>query len=423
MYRLVVKKKKQILFVHQNFPGQYRYLARHYAADSHWEVMAIGERECVKRQFGLIPKGITVLGYDMPPVNDKGVSSRVKDFSRYVDRADALEKVLLRQKDNGLLPDVILAHPGWGEAMYLKEIFPQAKLICFFEYFFSTTKNNIDFDPMLSSSLNQKIHYRMSNTASLVALDAADMGVTPTQWQLSTFPKVHQQNIRVIHDGVDTATVKPSGLTCIDLTTLDNRKISLSKDDEIISYSVRNLEPSRGFHRYMEALPALQKKRPNAYVVIVGGEEKSYSVSHASGKSWREVMLNEVGSQLILDRVLFVGKIPYSTLLNLFSITSLHIYMTSPFVLSWSMMEAMACEAPILASATEPVQEVITDNQNGVLFDYFSTEDLVHKADKLLNAPELSRSLGQQARKTIIEHYDLHTVCLPQQIELIESGL
>jgi glycosyltransferase involved in cell wall biosynthesis len=418
-----VSRKKQILFVHQNFPGQYRYLARHYAEDSSWDVFAIGERSCVKRQFALIPKNITILGYDLPPVKNNDVSSRVKDFARYVDRADALEKVLSRQKANGLSPDVILVHPGWGEAMYLKEIFPESKLICFFEYYFSTTKNNIDFDPMLSSSLNQKIHYRMSNTASLIALDVADIGVSPTQWQLSTFPKVNQQNIHVVHDGVDTTKVKPSLATGIELTTIDNRNISLSKDEEIVSYSVRNLEPSRGFHRYMEALPELQKSRPNAYFVIVGGDEKSYSGSHASGKSWREVMLGEVGSQLDLERVLFVGKIPYATLLNLFSITSLHIYMTSPFVLSWSMMEAMACEAPILASGTEPVKEVIDDNKNGVLFDYFSKEDLVTKANYLLNTPDLCRSLGLQARKTIVEKYDLHTVCLPQHIKLIESDL
>ncbi|EGG94229.1 putative glycosyltransferase [gamma proteobacterium IMCC1989] len=418
-----MSRKKQILFVHQNFPGQYRYLARHYAEEPSWDVFAIGERECVKRQFALIPKNITVLGYDMPPVKNSGVSSRVKDFVRHVDRADALETVLLRQKENGLSPDVILAHPGWGEAMYLKEIFPQAKLICFFEYYFNTTKNNIDFDPMLSSSLNQKVHYRMSNTASLISLSAADVGVSPTQWQLSTFPRVYRQGIHVIHDGVDTTTVKPSETGSIELTTIDNRKVRLSSDDEIVSYSVRNLEPSRGFHRYMEALPALQKKRPNAYFVIVGGDEKSYSGAHASGKSWREVMLNEVGDQLVMDRVLFVGKIPYATLLDLFSITSLHIYMTSPFVLSWSMMEAMACEAPILASRTEPVKEVIKDNENGVLFDYFSADDLVKKANGLLENDLLREKISAEARDYIVKNYDLHSVCLPQYTKLIEGDV
>jgi len=416
-------KKKQILFVHQNFPGQYRYLARHYAEDPHWNVAAIGERACIQRQLGAVPKKIKLLAYDMPKRLSENISSRIKNFSSYVDRADALEKVLLRQKTKGLSPDVVLVHPGWGEGMYLKEIFPDAKIIYFFEYYFSTTANNIGFDPLFPVTLNQQIGYRMANTASLISLDAADVGVTPTQWQLSTFPKMYHDNIRVIHDGVDTTLVKPTGATKIQLTTLDGKAVELSVNDEIVSYSVRNLEPSRGFHRYMKALPELQKIRPNAYFVIVGGDDKSYSGAHPSGKCWREVLLEDVESQLDMSRVLFVGKIPYSTLLDLFSITRLHIYFTTPFVLSWSMLEAMACEAPVLASATQPVEEVIFDGENGFLFDYFSADDLVKKVDGLLNNDLLRKKVSEAARQYIVKYYDLRSVCLPKYLELIEKNL
>lgn len=415
--------KKQILFVHQNFPGQYRYLAKYYSENDAWECYAVGEKACVKRQLHLIPKNIKVLGYDLPEIENEGTLGRAENFSKHVFRANALEKVLLRQKHQGLDPDVILAHPGWGEALYLKEIFPKAKLICFFEYFFSTTQHNINFDPEFSSTLNQKIHYRMVNTPALLALDTADIGVCPTHWQWSTHPKEYQNKIKIIHDGIDTDIVKPSLATEVILKDTSLGDVRLSPNDEIISYSIRNLEPSRGFHCYMRALPELQRTRPNAKFIIIGGDEVSYSSRHHSGKNWREVMLSEVGDQLDMQRTIFAGKIPYHSLLDIFSITSLHIYYTTPFVLSWSLLEAMACETPILASATQPVKEVIKNGENGVLFDFFSKKEIVDKANEMLSNSNLRSLLGKQARKTIIDNYDLNSICLPQHIELIEKQL
>ena len=231
----------------------------------------------------------------------------------------------------------------------------------FFEYYFSTVQHNVFFDPEIPDNLNQQIHYRMSNTASLIGLDTADVGVCPTQWQWSTFPTEFQSKIKVIHDGVDTTVVKPQSVNELKLKNNSQGDVTLHHNDEIISYSVRNLEPSRGFHRFMRILPQLQQRRPQARFVIVGGDEKSYSSKHPSGKTWREVMLDEVGDQLDMSRIIFAGKIPYNKLLQLFSITSLHLYWTTPFVLSWSLMEAMACEAPILASRTPPVEEMVKD--------------------------------------------------------------
>jgi glycosyltransferase involved in cell wall biosynthesis len=421
--RVGSKNKKQILFIHQNFPGQYRYLAKYYAELNDWDVYAVGEKACVQRQLHSIPKNITLLGYVIPKALPKQVSPRVESMAGYVARADVLESLLLRQKAEGLDPDIILAHPGWGEGLYLKEIFPRARLVYFFEFYFSTTQYNINFDPDFPSTLNQQISYRMSNTATLVSLDVADVGISPTQWQFSTHPKAFQSKIKVIHDGVDTSIVKPRQPVDIVFSHLPAGEITLSPDDEIITYSVRNLEPSRGFHRYMRALPDLQKARPKARFIIIGGDEKSYSGAHASGKSWREVMLEEVGGRLDMGRVVFLGKIPYERLLDLFSMTALHIYMTTPFVLSWSLMEAMACEAPVLASSTEPVIEVIEDGENGFLFDYFSQKELIEKVSLLMENPELRKNVSKKARQTVVERYDLHTVCLPQHIALIDEQL
>ncbi|ODS22987.1 hypothetical protein AB835_11290 [Candidatus Endobugula sertula] len=413
----------QILFVHQNFPGQYRYLVQYYSQQPEWDVYAIGEKDCVKRQLHLIPKGITVLGYDMPKVAKGNIPHNIKYTVDHTVRADALAAVLCRQKKKGLNPSVILAHPGWGEGLYLREIFPSAKLIYFFEYYFSTVKYNINFDPEFPSGLAQQLHYRLNNATNLVSLDVADIGVSPTYWQQSTYPKEYHSKIRVIHDGVNTQLVKPRLAKSVTFKNSSHGELTLRHTDEMITYSVRNLEPSRGFHRYMRALPRLQALRPNARFVIVGGDEKSYSDKHPSGKSWREVMLDEVGQQLDMERVIFTGKIPYQHLLDLFSLTAIHIYFTTPFVLSWSLMEAMACEATVLASSTEPVIEVIKEGENGFLFDFFDEDELVAQVEKLMGSPELRSSIGKAARDTIVKQYDLQNCCLFKHTELVEEKL
>jgi glycosyltransferase involved in cell wall biosynthesis len=411
----------QILFIHQNFPGQYRYLARHFTDHPDWDCYAIGQRDNVMAQGPMVPAKIKMLGYDAPPAVVEGVPPHAKEFVAQVGRAQAISQVLLRQKKNGLDPDIICAHPGWGEGFYLREIFPRAKLLFFFEFNFEPEGPVIDFDPELPNSLSERMGYRVKNAQNLISLDMADAGISPTRWQWQTFPKEYRDKVRVIHDGVDTSAVVPDPGARLNFPRSAYPDKVFTAADEIISFSVRNLEPSRGFHRFMRVLPKLQKLRPNAQFIIVGGDEKSYVKGHASGKSWREVMLEEVGGQLDMSRVFFLGRIPYPQLLGLFSITSLHIYMTIPFVLSWSMLEAMACCAPVLASSTQPVTEVITDGENGFLFDYFSEQELVDQVGRLMDDPELRRRVGAQAREFVMANYDLNNVCLPQQLALIDE--
>lgn len=411
----------QILFVHQNFPGQYRYLARHFADHPDWQCWAIGEKPNLHRQLGYMPKNLKLLGYDTPAKPEAGTHGTAAEFAGQLNRAQALTTVLLRQQKNGLDPDVICCHPGWGEGLYLREVFPKAKLIYFFEFFFNPAGPVVNFDEEFPSTFGQRLGFRHKNAVNLLSLDVADVGICPTHWQWQTHPQEYHGKLRIIHDGVDTDAAKPApdARLVFPKSTLPTREFS--RQDEIITFSVRNLEPSRGFHKFMRALPRLQKARPNAWVLIVGGDESSYVKGHSSGRSWREVLLDEVGSELDLSRILFLGKLPYAQLMHLFAITSLHIYMTIPFVLSWSMLEAMACGAPVLASSTEPVMEVIRDGDNGFLFDYFSQDELVEKACHILADASLRQAVGERARASIIENYDLRTQCLPQHLALIDS--
>ena len=431
----------QILFVHQNFPGQYRYLARHFGADPSWDAWAIGEKANVLRQGPYVPReGVRLLGYDMPPGNDI-VKGAAAEFDRQLVRAQRVAALALRQREQGLDPDLICSHPGWGDSLYLREVFPRARFLSYFEYYARPDGPVINFDPEFPVDIGGRMHYRARTALNLLTLDMADAGVCPTRWQWSTFPAEFREKIRVIHDGIDTAVVVPVPGTRIRLQG-PRGPLSLDEDDEIITYSVRNLEPNRGFHVFMRALPELQRRRPQAITLIVGGDEISYGSPHPSGKTWREVMLEEVGAELDLNRVLFLGKVPYPRLLDLFRITSLHIYLTSPFVLSWSMLEAMGCGAPVLASATPPVTEVIEEGRNGFLFgagrpglddiapaadapvgDEFEpvADRLAARADELLSQPALRRRVGATGRDFIVAHYDLASRCLPAHRALIDE--
>jgi len=281
----------------------------------------------------------------------------------------------------------------------------------------------VDFDPELPIDIGGRMSLRSKNATNLLSLEMADQGVCPTHWQWSTFPDEFKPKIDVIHDGVDTDLVAPVSGVTVTINVQGSPPLTLSEADEVITYSVRNLEPYRGFHLFMRALPRLQKRRPKAITLIVGGDDVSYGRPHYSGKSWKEVLLAEVEGELDLRRIVFVGKVPYATLLNLFRISSLHIYFTAPFVLSWSMLEAMACQTTVLASDTTPVVEVIEDGVNGFLFDYHNSDELIEKADALLDQPQVRRQAGVRARDTIVEKYDLKTRCLPQHLRLIDELL
>jgi glycosyltransferase involved in cell wall biosynthesis len=197
--------------------------------------------------------------------------------------------------------------------------------------------------------------------------------------------------------------------------------LTLTVQDEVITFVSRNLEPCRGYHRFVRSLPEIMARRPKAHVLIVGGDGVSYSAPSAEGLSYRQIFLEEVKEQVDWSRVHFLGKIPYADFLCVLQLSSVHVYLTYPFVLSWSMLEAMAAQALVVGSATAPVTEVIRHGENGLLVDFFSSEGLVNAVCEVLDHPDRMLEIRQQARRTILERFDLATVCLPRQIELIET--
>jgi len=388
---------KRLLFVHQNFPGQYRHLAAHYAADAGTRVVAVGEKANLLRQPRL--PGVEVLGYDLPELKD--VDPFNAAVVKAIHRGKRVAAGAAHLKRQGFRPDVIFAHIGWGEALFLKDIFPEARILLYCEFFYGAREADVGFDPEFPLNAEKILRLRVMNAPLLMSLDASDWGMVPTRWQQKQFPAAYADRMSVIHDGINTDVVTPGE----------------RGDEELITYVARNLEPYRGFHVFMRAIPEIQKRRPNARIVIVGGDEVSYSPRLPPGQTYRQHLLKQIEGKADLSRVHFTGRIPYADYLALLRRSSVHVYLTYPFVLSWSLLEAMSAGCLVVGSRTPPVEEVMRDGENGLLTDFFSTEALASRIDEALSRD--GRELRLAARKTIVERFDLKRVCLPAQLELV----
>jgi glycosyltransferase involved in cell wall biosynthesis len=322
------------------------------------------------------------------------------------------------RRQHGYVPDVVLGHLGWGETLFLREVWPEARHVVYAELFYRPRGLDTDFDPEFSATaLEHRLRIAARQAHLLQAMHVADAALAPTRWQAASFPVYLQDRITVIHDGIDTARVAPAETAAVELPG----GTRLASGTELVTFVNRNLEPYRGYHVFMRALPAVLAARPQAHVVIIGGDEVSYGPGPGPGRSWKQIFLDEVAGRLDLGRVHFVGKVPYPTFVDLMRISRVHGYLTYPFVLSWSMLEAMSAGALVVGSRTPPVTEVIEDGRNGHLVDFF---DIAGWSDALIEAlaePRRFDHLRYAARQTIIKRYDLRSKCLPALIRFVEG--
>lgn len=396
------------LFVHQNFPAQFKHLAP--------ALSKIDGNQVVVFSMSAYPgtDAIRVINYKAARTNSQETHPLLKNFETKVIRGEAAYRAALALKQEGFYPDVIIAHPSWGESLFLKEVWPKARLGIYCEYFYMAGGGDVGFDPEFSSKKEDlEISIKMKNLNNIMHFDIADAGISPTQWQCNTYPDSFKSQITVIHDGIDTELAAPVE----DAYVTINNVIKLNKSNEIITFVNRNLEPYRGYHIFMRSLPALLKARPNAHVIIVGGDKVSYGAAAPDGQSWKSIFLNEVINDIDKSRVHFVGNLSYGNFLKVLQVSTVHVYLTYPFVLSWSLLEAMSVGCAVVGSKTAPVEEVIEHGVNGILVDFFDQEGLTQEIVKLLDNPKLRKELGQAARRTIMAKYDLKSICLPAQIK------
>jgi glycosyltransferase involved in cell wall biosynthesis len=404
-----------VLFLHQNFPGQFKHLAPALAAQPGYRVLALTMREELPPTWG----GVEIRKYTLARSSSKGIHPWVTDFETKTIRAEACFRAALELKKEGFTPDIIIAHPGWGESLFIKEVWPDAKLGIYCEFYYHHNAATSGFDPEFpEDDPGTACRLRLRNANNIMHFDIADAGISPTEWQASTFPQPFRQRIEVIHDGIDTGRLVPAD----DVWLKIGESVRLTREDEVITFINRNLEPLRGYHIFMRALPDLLQRRPNARVFIVGGDEVSYGAENPEDRSWKLKYLEEIRGQVPVDhlrRVHFVGRLPYQDLIRLLQLTTVHVYLTYPFVLSWSLLEAMSIGCAIVASDTQPLHEAIRHGETGRLVDFFDRKGLVNEIVSLLDNPGERQRLGRNARQFAIEHYDLKTICLPRQLDWV----
>ncbi len=385
-----------ILFIHQNYPGQYRRLSQHLLTQPGFRVAAIGQ----KHAPGL--PGVMMANYNFDTPQGKSENPFIRELDNAMfNGKGALEGLALLQK-NGFKPDIIFAHPAWGESIFMKDALPDVPLIHFCEFFYRYEGADCCFDPEFplgSSHTETRMRVRQRNALHLLNIDACDLGIAPTRWQKSVFPQEYHPKIRVLHEGIDVEAMAPPANPGF---TLPNGKV-LTPKDEVITYVARNLEPYRGFHIFMRAVQEIQRRRPNAHVLIAGGDDVSYGRRLPPPQTWREYMLKEV--TVDPARTHFLGVLPYAQYKAMLHVSSAHLYLTYPFVLSWSMLESMAAGCLLIGSRTAPVEEVLIDGKNGLLVDFFSPKEIADRVDEVFAHPDRMAGIRQCAREHVAHRY------------------
>ena len=406
----------KILFIHQNFPGQFKFLAPALVKQGH-TVVAMTMQKTEAKEW----QGVRLAPYTATRGTTPKVHPWISDFETKTIRAEACFRSALRIRAEGFNPDLIVSHHGWGESLFLKDVWPQAKLAIYCEFYYHPRGADVGFDPEFpAEDAGEVCRLRLKNLNNLLHFEVADAAISPTHWQASTFPEPFRSKITVVHDGIDTEAVAPNPAVSLTL----NGNIKLTRADEVITFVNRNLEPYRGYHIFMRALPELLKRRPQARVLIVGADDVSYGARPADGKKWKDIFASEVRPQISdadWARVHFLGHIPYQHFIPLLQLSTVHVYLTYPFVLSWSLLEAMSVGCAIVASDTQPLREAIRHDDTGRLVDFFDVPGLANEVCALLDDPVARQRLGANARAFAQATYDLKTVCLPRQLQWVQG--
>jgi glycosyltransferase involved in cell wall biosynthesis len=380
----------RLLVVHQNFPGQFRQLVQAWSCRPGWSVRGIGRDTAPG-----LPGFDALTRYKPAREGHTHQHPYLRKMEAATLHGQAAVRVMLALKAQGFEPDAILAHPGWGETLYAKDVFPRARLVHLCEWYYAAEGADTGFDPEFPQSMDARARIRTWNALHTLNLTQCDAAVAPTQWQRSRHPEIFQPKITVCHEGIATESLGPDPAARI--TTPSG--VTLAAGDPVITYVSRNLEPYRGFHIFMRTLEIVQRRHPACQALIVGGDEVSYGRMPQGAANWREKMLGEV--KLDASRTHFFGRVPLAQYVKLLQVSAAHVYLTYPFVLSWSMMEAMACGTPIVASDTPPVREMISAGRNGRLVDFFDTHAIAQTTLEALESREASAALAAQARADV----------------------
>jgi len=399
----------KVLFIHNNFPAQYRHLATVLAQDPNNKIVF-----ATSNRNNSIPNVVKVY-YEPARAPSPKTHHYLHSTEKAVLHSQAMFRLSQKLKQGGFIPDIVCAHSGWGPSLLIKEIFPDARVLSLFEWYYQSKNSDFDFLPEAAEhSADDYAKLRFKNTPILHDLVSCDGGVSPTHWQRAQFPEVFKNKISVIHDGINTDYMRPAEKG----KGLNLSSLNLADMEEIVTYVARGMEPYRGFPTFMRAVSLIQKRRKKCHVLVVGEDRVAYGRPLEDGKTYKQKMLDEL--ELDHSRLHFTGPITYGELLKVYQASSAHVYLSVPFVLSWSMLEAMSSGCIIVGSDTPPVKEVIKNGENGFLVDFFSPNDIADRIETILDNPDDMPEIRKNARDTILENYSLKKL-LPKHIQLVEQ--
>ncbi|WP_029008786.1 glycosyltransferase family 4 protein [Azospirillum halopraeferens] len=398
----------KFLFIHQNFPGQFLHIVRHLASKEDHQVVFITQHQTNRLD------NVELIGYTPFREANPGTHHYIADLEKGIVAGQCVYEICLGLKRRGFRPDIIIGHTGWGETLYVKDVWSDVPLLGYFEFYYRMQGADVGFDPAEPITLDDAPRIRTKNAIGHLSFDGADWGLTPTQWQWSLYPERMRRRISVIHEGVDTEFVQPNPDAWLQVSPGQR----ITRRDEVVTYVARNLEPYRGFHIFMRSLPELLRRRPDAHVLIVGGDGVSYGPRPPSG-CFRDIMLREVAG-IDLSRVHFLGHLNYTLYLNILQVSAVHVYLTYPFVLSWSFLEALAAGCAVVGAATPPVQEYLRDGENGLLVDFFDPHAVCQRVCDVLDHHDRMLAMRRRARDMVVRELDVKTVTLPRHLSLID---
>ena len=405
----------RILFVHRTFPAQFRCLAAALGQDRAHRVCfltTVEEQEIF---------GVRKILYHVKNEASSQVHAYVRSTENTVHYGLAAYEAAWQLKKEGWIPDLIVGHSGWGPLLFLKELFPKTPLIGYFEWFYRAHGSTHDFNPERVVTPDIEAEVRTKNATALQELCMADAGISPMYWQRKQFPAEFHAKIRVLHDGIDANFFQPRAEAEL---ILPRQKLNLSGVKEIVTYVTRAMEPMRGFPQFMEAVAEIQRRRPHCHVVVVGNDRAEYGKPREDGLTYKEWALNTYSYDK--ERLHFTGPLYLEEYRAVLQASSAHIYLTYPYILSWSFMEALSCGCMVISSRTPPVEEVLRDRENGLLVDFFQPMQIADRVDEVFADPEVVRRMREQARQTILERYSFQVV-YPQQLaffqEVVQRGV
>ena len=397
----------KFLFLHRNFPAQFKHLALALAKDKNNEVVFVTNNTETKT-FG----GIKKYSYKLKRKVPNNCHRYLRFYEESIIHGQSAAELLISLQQQGFKPDVIFGH-SWGSSLFVKEIFPDVPYIAHIEWYYNPVNSDVDFGGKVLD-VDERASLKTKNSHILQDLVSCDWGVSPTKWQKSQVPEIFRDKIKVIHEGIDTDFCKPDENVEFKVPNTD---IVLTRKDEVVTYATRGMEEYRGFPEFMKAASELLKQRPNLHI-LVGGEDRVCYGKHLKDDTFKKKMLREL--EFDESRLHFVGPLPYNEYVKLLQVSSAHVYLTYPFVLSWSFLEAMAAGCLIVASDTAPVTEVMQDKYNGMLVDFYDIDGIVAKVNELIDHKEKYQLLRENARDVVVKNYDLKML-LPKQIEFLKS--